>query len=677
MLEDMDTPQPFNHPAGLAELSDLGTWSGRGRRMIEPVSGDRYVLLPVPGGAASVEGWSRVIDALADLVESPTPDGALALPLAVIEEDENAWLVYSELPDRSFARDIGQQGGGVQTQVLDMVADLAEALGDLHDRGLVLRRMSLRDVLYGACSTNTSDTRGLVGSDERWQLLVSPDSGIRAMRGGRESQEVRGDLIMLGTAAATVLTGRRPVAGRPRAALRSTCPSLPVAALDLLDSLVDGAAPRGSPEGDRPKGDTARTGAERRRMSQEGLGRVTEHEALGDRAREVARILHGELEPYRSTGEAAVPEVAGSGPGVVRGPDSEDLDRTEVLEPVLPRGTVQGADAMSSADDERGLAFAAARSSHGGEVPMADHVDRGDEDGSERILALLNSREHDLESDGHFRGLQEHPSDPAVRPQLETEVPDHDYRDIPGARPWQRAVPPHEHPVHRWGRRRRRTADGESKRPPIQRSTWVLAGAAALTVVAVVVSVAALLPQRGQPPSEDSAAQAQAGTESESSGGSSAGPGATTPPTGDPRTTAAEALPELIAARGVALRTRDDELLRDVYVPEAQELTEDQTTLADLITDPNTGRHAFSGLEMTVQGEPIVVASSQNEATLHTTVTATGISGESPETPGPNETPAEAETAPNSPEQSVQSQDIEVSMLLTARGWRITGVEPR
>lgn len=564
MLGHMSAPESFLPAHGPDGFADLGPWAGRGRRIQDPDNGGTRVAIPAPycpapgqepdavaGEDAARAAWERLVER-----SRAVRSDRVALPQAVVQETDRTWLLYDVVPERSFAQDVARLGGAVQGEVLGMVADVAEAIGELHDHGLTLRRMSLRDVL---------DT------GQGWQVLVSPDSGIRTMAPGREVRDAQGDLAMLAAAAATVLTGRRPSPERSRARLSVTCPALPQQALDVLDDLLD----------DVPG---ARARHEHRNASAHRVGevqgpvvgdRATGEQALGDRAlgdwaREIADVIRGTL----------------------AGDPAEDLGRVPAVEP-------------ADADTETLPRTAA----------------QGPRDSTDDVLDLLRS--------GRVSATR---GQSGVRPAQRVRA---------AHRPWDSAelmvdednVPPPQTP--RYARSRRPRA----------------AVLAVVVVVALVVVGALVFRTRG------GLTGPEAGTETGTAVVADAAPEGSSPVS--PSTTsasgsAAEALPELVAARGEALRSADADLLGGIYTDGAEDLAADRSTVDGLQINPDTGEHAFSSLAMAVEGEPSVASETEDTATVDATVTAEGL--------GPGQ---------------ADSQDVSVDMVRTGQGWRIQDVQPR
>ncbi|KAA9393432.1 hypothetical protein FCK90_12365 [Kocuria coralli] len=556
----MDTPDAFTTPLGPPELADLGAWAGRGRRVIEPVSGNRYVLLELGSAATDGKGWAGIVHRL-EPVDSPY----LAVPRAIIDQPSRSSLLYEELPERSFADDVGRLGGAVQSAVLTMVADVAEGLAVLHDHGATLRRMSLRDLLRAA--EEVDETPG------RWQILVSPDSGIRAMSPGDEEREAHGDLVMLAAAAATVLTGRRPAPGRDRAPLATVCPALPAEALDALDDLLEdlGGAGMGGAGMDRS--------AREKRFGGAGREAVV---AYGDSARRLAEAIGQSLSDAADAGGETEDDMN----------DEQDGEPEEAAD-----GEVEDGDTLICSQDR---------------------------DSTQRVLELL-------------RGGGTASSEPAERRSSRTRMSSFTDRgwdgdDEPaGAGAWP-------------GRYR----SSVGRYLLSWRMSWRIWGAGVLVVVVLAGAVMLLMPRdQGAAEAGGVATPPAAGNSSPTSSEAvDAGTGVRAPD--------AEVLADLIAVRAAAFRDRDPGRLEEVYVPGASDLAEDQATLAGLSADPGTAMHAFSGLEMAIDGEPAVEFDGAGSAVARMTVTATGIEGG-----------------------QEGSQEVEMSLDYTPDGWRIKDVEPR
>ena len=299
-----------------ALLRDDGAWAaGRGRRLRHAQSGEVFVRIALPAGA-DPERWEELVEALA-CVHSPE----LIVPRAVI--DDGAALLYAETAERtgeSFAETLEAGAADDQLGTLGMAADIAAALRDLHAAGAVLGRLRLQDVLR---------------ADDGWVLLVGPESAARVAAGAQLEEQGAADVVLLASAAITVLTGRRPSEHRARAPLRATHPLLPVVAADALDGVLDRAR------------DPAADGSA---MSARELEALLRPDALsGAEAGTGSRPRTGPAgrHPSRGGGNAVVPadgapEVRGTAVG--RGGDGGADDRrddgdTEVL-PVAVHGPV-------------------------------------------------------------------------------------------------------------------------------------------------------------------------------------------------------------------------------------------------------------------------------------------------------------------------------------------------
>lgn len=219
----MDTSPLARTPSEFNYYGDRGSWAARGRRITDPANGRTYVALSLPIQQDVSQLWQQLIQDF-DRLDSNN----LYLPQTLIHEGGRpAWVLYDDLPHRTFSTVVNSLGGGVQEEVLPVVACLMNALAEIHDRGYTLRRLALRDVVENSVSKH------------QWSLMLTPDSGIRPFQTGREAEEVQGDLIMVALIGATLLTGRRPSPGRIRSSLSSVCPTLPAQALDALDALLE------------------------------------------------------------------------------------------------------------------------------------------------------------------------------------------------------------------------------------------------------------------------------------------------------------------------------------------------------------------------------------------------------------------------------------------------------
>lgn len=221
-----------------------GPWApAGGQRLTHLQTGESFGRLAL-ADAHDASDWAELVDALADLDSE-----RLVLPRAVI--DDGTAVLYSG-PDalgESFASLLEASGMVEQDETVRMAADLALALRQLHSSGAVLGRLRLQDVLRSG--------------DGGWALLVSPSSGAHTAAGAELARLSRADVVLLASAAVTVLTGRRPSAARTRAPLRSTHPLLDPEAADALDLVLDRAAQQegeGSAGTGERAGPTARAG---------------------------------------------------------------------------------------------------------------------------------------------------------------------------------------------------------------------------------------------------------------------------------------------------------------------------------------------------------------------------------------------------------------------------------
>lgn len=221
-----------------------GPWApAGGQRLTHLQTGESFGRLAL-ADAHDASDWAELVDALADLDSE-----RLVLPRAVI--DDGTAVLYSGPDDlgESFASLLEASGMVEQDETVRMAADLALALRQLHSSGAVLGRLRLQDVLRSG--------------DGGWALLVSPSSGAHTAAGAELARLSRADVVLLASAAVTVLTGRRPSAARTRAPLRSTHPLLDPEAADALDLVLDRAAQQegeGSAGTGERAGPTARAG---------------------------------------------------------------------------------------------------------------------------------------------------------------------------------------------------------------------------------------------------------------------------------------------------------------------------------------------------------------------------------------------------------------------------------
>lgn len=233
-MQNPDPPRDAAHPDPPhedpePELVDDGAWGeGRGRSVRQALTGERFVMLPLSGAQGDLEVWEETVERLAE-VSSPV----LLPPRAVVAGGTG--LLFEPLPDMSFARHLHEGGAADQAETLLMVADLARALEEMHRVGIMLRRLSYQEVLR---------------TDDGWALLLGPAADPAIPQPQQRPRLRRADVVLLCAAAATVLTGRRPVPGRARPPLSATNPTLPAAASAVLDAVLDAALDSaGSPGG--------------------------------------------------------------------------------------------------------------------------------------------------------------------------------------------------------------------------------------------------------------------------------------------------------------------------------------------------------------------------------------------------------------------------------------------
>lgn len=554
----MDTSGPFTPSSGLAQFADRGAWAQRGRRVTEPVSGENFVLLPLPTDADAQQKWTHLAQSLA-AVES----GPLRPPRAVINDDDALWLLFEDLPGHTLADAIGQLGGAVQEQVLPALAQALRAMGDLHERGLTLRRLSLRDLV----SERSGDAA-------RWSLVLTPDSGVRPLGPGAEAEEIRGDLIMVAAAATTVLTGRRPSAGRIRTPLQTVCPSLPVAALQALDALLDdldAADPGSARIGDvkahmrsGAPGNPARELADQLCV----VDQMPDQMSMPDDASAVGQPVHPAPSP--------VPEQTGI---------EDDTESLPAVPPVRPR------------------------------VLMDDDDPATEPTAADRVFSVLGQ-----EAQG--RG-GERVSRPPVNPPLVRRTPE---RGRP-ARPWES-----QDQQSRASRTRKPIV------VLVAAAVMIAGGAAAVWSVNAQVSPpdtqtasghgdesqTQFHSQRQAEPQQEAEPQSQGPASAPATGGSA--PTAPAATTADPETEVEQAVADLVHVRGQALRDDDSAALEGVYTPESPALEADRHTLDQLEADPATGHHAFSDLSMEVKpGSTQVTEATATSARVRTAVDAQGL----------------------------------------------------
>ena len=545
-----------------------GPWTpAGGQRLTHRQTGESFGRLAL-ADAQEAPRWIELAEALADLDSE-----RLVLPRAVI--DDGAAVLYSE-PDElgeSFASLLEASGTVEQDETMSLAADLAVALRQLHSFGAVLGRLRLQDVLRAA--------------DGGWALLLSPASGAHAAAGPELAQSSRADVVLLASAALTVLTGRRPSAARTRPPLRSTHPLLDPTAADALDLVLERAAAR---EGAEPTRTGERTGPTVRAGlgADAGSGMLTASELellLQPGAPGSAGFEQTEDEPTRaeSEGSGSVGPGPASGFGALCAEDTEsfrdDRDRDDPTERMLRAAARDPERSRRSARDLR-------RS-----IPRRD-----------------SSVQHAGGREAQGRGSER---------QMRA-----------GARPARGRTRPSA-PVPEESRRPRRVLAGaaaivvgaaalagwqvlsgpDDESPSALGSAEQVAGAAADEESAVGGGE----PMAGVPGESASAeagaeaaasAASEAGAETEPGAepgvgaGSEAGTGAEHGTQSTSNAVSVEHSPEyaaaaLIAQRADALRTSDPDLLEAVYAPEAADLADDLQTL-----DQARSAGAFEDLHM-------------------------------------------------------------------------------
>lgn len=233
------------------QLRDAGPWGGdQGRLLRHALTGERFLALPLggphplptttrptdSGELFGAQRWEHVVDRLAEV-----PSGVLVPPRAVVSgaadspavlgatEEDRPVLLYED-PERlgrpwSFADHLASGSGREQRAVVEMAADLARAMAQLHRAGVVLRRLSLRDVLQ---------------APEGWVLLLGPGADPLVPPAQDLPRLGTADVAVLCAAAAAALTGHQPRPGRSAPLLRETHPGLPPGAAAVLDRVLSG-----------------------------------------------------------------------------------------------------------------------------------------------------------------------------------------------------------------------------------------------------------------------------------------------------------------------------------------------------------------------------------------------------------------------------------------------------
>lgn len=608
-----------------------GPWAPTGgQRLTHQQTGESFGRLAL-AEAHDASDWAELVDALADLDSE-----RLVLPRAVI--DDGTAVLYSGPDDLggSFASLLEASGMVEQDETVRMAADLALALRQLHSSGAVLGRLRLQDVLRSG--------------DGGWALLVSPSSGAHTAAGAELARLSRADVVLLASAAVTVLTGRRPSAARTRAPLRSTHPLLDPEAADALDLVLDRAAQQEG-EGSPGTGERARPTARAGTGMATGSGMLTASE-LELLLRPAASCSSG-FEPKEA--EATGDEPARSGP---TGAGPADVMR-------MGRPAVEGPIAAKNAGDFGPLSADEAE-------PLPEGQER--DDPTVRLLrAEAREPERWRRSARSLRGSTRRGDGGAQHtgsggeqgrgggPQLVSS----DRADRGRARPAR-------------GRARRSAAASEELR---RRPRRVLAGAAAVGIGAAALAGWQVVTG---PPDEITSAggsveqvpgaavgdQPAAGGDDPTQAAPGESVSSETGAATEPEAVSAQHSPEyaaaaLIALRADALRTGDRDLMESVYLPEAADLADDLETL-----DQARSSGAFEDLQMALAdaqpsaSDPSAARAEasprERTATVTGTVEATG-SGLDPEAAG----------------EATLRQDVSIEMVADDDGaWRLLDVTP-
>lgn len=230
-MDDNHTAATRDHDPFRELLLCEGPWTSTGgQRLTHRQTGEAFGRLAL-SDPQEAPRWNALVEALAGLETA-----RLVIPRAVIDDDSA--VLYSAPDDlgESFASRLEDPGTLEQEETVHMAADLAAALRALHARGAVLGRLRLQDVLRAA--------------DGGWALVISPASGAHAAEGLELEERSRADVVLLASAAVTVLTGRRPSASRSRPPLRSTHPLLAPQAAEALDLVLERAGRAQGPDRD-------------------------------------------------------------------------------------------------------------------------------------------------------------------------------------------------------------------------------------------------------------------------------------------------------------------------------------------------------------------------------------------------------------------------------------------
>ena len=607
-----------------------GPWApAGGQRLTHLQTGESFGRLAL-ADAHDASDWAELVDALADLDSE-----RLVLPRAVI--DNGTAVLYSGPDDlgESFASLLEASGMVEQDETVRMAADLALALRQLHSSGAVLGRLRLQDVLRSG--------------DGGWALLVSPSSGAHTAAGAELARLSRADVVLLASAAVTVLTGRRPSAARTRAPLRSTHPLLDPEAADALDLVLDRAAQQegeGSAGTGERAGPTARAGTGMATGS--GMLTASELELL---LRPAASCSAG-FEPTEA--EATGDEPARSGPTGAGPADVTRRGRPAVGGPIAAKGA--GDFGPLSADEAEPLPEGQERDDPTVRLLRAEA--REPERWRRSARSLRGSTRRGDGGAQHTGGGGEQGR--GGGPQLVSS----DRADRGRARPAR-------------GRARPSAAASEQSRRPRR----VLAGAAAVVIGAAALAgwqvvtgppdeIPSAVGSAEQVPGAAVGDQPAAGGDDPTQAAPGESVSSETGAATEPEAVSAQHSPEyaaaaLIALRADALRTGDHDLLESVYLPEAADLADDLETL-----DQARSSGAFEDLQMALAdaqpsaSDPSAARAEasppERTATVTGTVGATG-SGLDPEAAG----------------EATLRQDVSIEMVAGDDGaWRLLDVTP-
>lgn len=533
------------------QLRDAGPWgSDQGRLLRHALTGERFLALPLggphplptttrptdSGELSGAQRWEDVVDRLAEV-----PSGVLVPPRAVVSGaadssavlgatgEDRPVLLYED-PERlgrpwSFADHLASGSGREQRTVVEMAADLARAMAQLHRAGVVLRRLSLRDVLQ---------------APEGWVLLLGPGADPLVPPGQDLPRLGAADVAVLCAAAAAALTGHQPRPGRSAPLLRETHPGLPPGAAAVLDRILSGQG----------LGQDLESGAEVPGGAGEDPGEVAARVAAQLQA---ALDADGDAAGAGCGGGAVVDAVPGAG-------DESGVDRDAAGEPqgTGPRIVQRRAAARSSAARSSAAQSFAAASRTPARLPRSRPAARrprvassAPPRASRRVLAgalglvLCAGVVAGWSALGGLRQELEAQAPPAVAAT----------GSVPAGSASESAASV--------------VASASASEPAVEPAPDAAPPAASAETAAAAVAAET---DAGSP------AAAAPGDPTRSVGGPA---GATDDPAaavGDP----AAAAEQLVEARGEALRARDLRALEAIYVPGAADLDDDRATVAAL-----------------------------------------------------------------------------------------------